>query len=76
MDASTVDKVTVWAPGSNWAQWAFLQSDVFEIFFGGARGGGKSDAVLGEWMAHANRYGINASGLMLRRTRTELLDII
>jgi len=76
MDASVDQVKTIWTPGSNWAQWAFLQSDVFEIFFGGARGGGKSDAVLGEWLAHANRYGINASGLMLRRTRTELLDII
>jgi len=66
----------IWSPGSNFAQWALLQCDVFEIFFGGARGGGKSDGVLGEWMSHANRYGINASGLMLRRTRTELMDTI
>jgi hypothetical protein len=67
---------TLWSPGSNFAQWAFIQTDVFEVFFGGARGGGKSDAVIGEWMDHASRYGANASGLMLRRTRTELLDII
>jgi hypothetical protein len=28
---------------------------VFEIFFGGARGGGKTDGVLGEFGAHASR---------------------
>jgi len=73
--AASVERI-VWSPGSNFAQWAFIQCDVFEVLFGGARGGGKSDAVLGEWMDHADRYGVNASGLMLRRTRTELLDII
>lgn len=71
-----VTERVVWSPGANFAQWALIQSDVFEIFFGGARGGGKSDGVLGEWMNHADRYGINASGLMLRRTRTELMDTI
>lgn len=45
------------------------------MFFGGARGGGKSDAVLGEWGSHAQRYGANAIGLMVRRTRTELLEL-
>jgi hypothetical protein len=47
-----------------------------EIFFGGARGGGKTDAVLGEFAVHAAMYGENASGLMIRRNRTELLETI
>jgi len=46
------------------------------VFFGGARGGGKTDGVLGEWLSHANRYGENAIGLMVRRTRTELVETI
>jgi hypothetical protein len=25
---------------------------VFEVFFGGARGGGKTDGMLGEWASH------------------------
>jgi hypothetical protein len=45
---------------------------VFEIMFGGARGGGKTDAVLGEWALHSAEYGADAIGLMVRRTRTEL----
>jgi hypothetical protein len=47
-----------------------------EVFFGGARGGGKTDGMLGEWIRHANRYGEHAIGLMLRRTRTELIETI
>jgi len=47
---------------------------VFEIFFGGARGGGKTDGVLGEWAVHANQHGANAIGLMVRRTRVELTE--
>ena len=73
--AAPVERI-VWSPGSNFAQWSLLQSDVFEVFFGGARGGGKSDAMLGDWMFHADRYGENASGLMIRRTYVELADII
>ena len=47
-----------------------------EIMFGGARGGGKSDCVIGEWAAHAAMYGEHASGLMVRRSRTELAEMI
>lgn len=32
--------------------------------------------MLGEWIAHAGRHGQHASGLMVRRTRTELADTI
>jgi hypothetical protein len=46
------------------------------VFFGGSRGGGKTDGMLGDWVAHAGRYGANASGLMVRRKRTELIDTI
>ncbi len=44
------------------------------MFFGGARGGGKTDAVLGDWGLHADRYRTDAIGLMVRRTRIELLE--
>jgi Terminase large subunit, T4likevirus-type, N-terminal len=65
-----------WSPGGNWAQWALLQCSVFEVFFGGARGGGKTDGILGEWISHAGKYGENAIGLIIRRTRTELVETI
>src|SRR5439155_1704615 len=31
---------------------ALLECSVFEVFFGGARGGGKTDGMLGEWANH------------------------
>jgi len=49
---------------------------VFEVFFGGARGGGKTDGVLGDFLEHADTYGEHAIGLMIRRQRTELIETI
>src|SRR5262249_5551652 len=70
-------KVSVaWSPRGNPAQMRLLKCQVFEIFFGGARGGGKTDGVLGEFGAHASRYGKDAIGLMVRRTRAELVETI
>src|SRR5262245_6103802 len=65
-----------WSPRGNPAQMRLLKCQVFEIFFGGARGGGKTDGVLGEFGAHASRYGRDAIGLMVRRTRAELVETI
>src|SRR5262245_22651472 len=65
-----------WSPRGNPAQMRLLKCQVFEIFFGGARGGGKTDGVLGEFGAHASRYGKDAIGLMVRRTRAELVETI
>jgi hypothetical protein len=64
---------TAWTPQPG-PQAAFCACTIFEVFFGGARGGGKTDAVLGEWVSHAAEHGPNAIGLMVRRTRTELLE--
>ena len=73
-DSSTELKV-VWRAQSG-PQQSLLSCPVFEVFFGGARGGGKTDGVLGEFAAHAGRYGEHAIGLMLRRQRTELVETI
>src|SRR5262249_16568543 len=57
-------------------QTALLACPVFEVFFGGARGGGKTDGMLGEWASHADLHGKNAVGLMVRRQRVQLLETI
>src|SRR5262245_20314788 len=57
-------------------QAALLACPVFEVFFGGARGGGKTDGMLGEWASHADLHGKNAVGLMVRRERVQLLETI
>lgn len=65
----------IWKPESR-PQEALIRCPVFEVFYGGARGGGKTDGVLGEWVCHADRYGKDAVGLMLRRSQTELIETI
>lgn len=65
----------VWEPQAG-PQTALVRCPVFEVFFGGARGGGKSDGVLGEWVCHSDVWGAAASGLMVRRTLRDLEDTI
>jgi len=60
-----------WAPQPG-PQALFVTCPVFEAVYGGARGGGKTDASLGDWAIHAERYGANAKGLFVRRTRVAL----
>ena len=65
----------IWEPQSG-PQTHLVTCPVFEVFFGGARGGGKTDGMLGEWASHADLYGKDAIGLMVRRSRTELIETI
>jgi len=46
------------------------------VFFGGARGAGKTDCALGEWALHAQKYGKNARGIFFRRYAKDLEDVI
>lgn len=71
----TAEYNVIWEPQSG-PQTALLACPVFEIFFGGARGGGKTDGMLGDWVSHADLYGNRASGLMVRRTLKQLEDTI
>lgn len=65
----------IWRPQEG-PQTAFLECPVSEIFFGGARGGGKTDAVLGKWLQHSNRWGKLAKGIIVRRRLKQLEDMI
>jgi hypothetical protein len=47
-----------------------------EVFFGGARGGGKTDGVLGKWALKERRYGQNFNAVMFRRTTVSAEDAI
>lgn len=70
---STTAPIVVWEPSARQA--AFIEAEpIFEVLFGGARGGGKTDGVLGEWLSHADKYGANAIGLMVRRTYKQLTE--
>lgn len=65
----------IWGPQKG-PQTALLACPIFEIFFGGARGGGKTDGMLGEWVSHQDQYGEHCVGLMIRRERTQLIETI
>jgi hypothetical protein len=57
-------------------QVAFLKAPFDIVVYGGARGGGKSYATLGEFWLHAEAHGHHARGLMVRKTREDLKDTI
>jgi hypothetical protein len=60
-----------WAPQPG-PQTAFVKSPVFEVIYGGARGGGKTDAALGDFARHVEINGAAAKGLLVRRHRVAL----
>jgi len=65
----------VWAPQPG-PQTLLLQCPVEDVLFGGARGGGKSDALLGDWASHSGKSGGRAKGVIFRRTTPELEGLI
>jgi hypothetical protein len=75
MGAAADNTVIVWQPQPG-PQTALLTCPVFEVFYGGARGGGKTQGMLGDFASHAGEFGAEANGLMIRRTRVELADTI
>ena len=73
--AADAQTTVVWRPQPG-PQTALITCPVFEVFFGGARGGGKTDGMLGDWIRHAADHGEHAIGLMVRRERTQLIETI
>jgi len=73
--APEVTEQVIWRPQPG-PQTALLACPIYEVLFGGARGGGKTDGMLGEWVAHSSQYGKNAVGLMVRRERSQLIETI
>ena len=67
----TIDWRSVWQPQPG-PQTTLIESDVTEIFYGGARYGGKTDGMLGDWMQHESLYGKDADGIFFRRKATDL----
>jgi hypothetical protein len=63
----------IWEPMPR--QHAFLSCPTEDVLFGGARGGGKTDGLLGDWLAHSYTYGPHARGILLRRTYPELEEV-
>lgn len=71
----TVEYTIIWQPQPG-PQTHLMTCPVSEIFFGGARGGGKTDGVIGRWIQHANDYGSKAHGVIFRRRFKQLEEIV
>lgn len=64
----------VWQPQPG-PQTAALLCPIADIMFGGARGGGKTSWLLGDWMTHSARYAPHGRGILFRRTYDELDEV-
>lgn len=65
----------VWRPQAG-PQKALIDCPLPEVFYGGARGGGKTDGVLGKYALKAKRYGNHFNGVFFRRELPMLDDAI
>lgn len=65
----------IWAPQPG-PQTRLLSCPADEILFGGAAGGGKTDALIGDWLAHMARSDGFARGLLVRHSYPQLAKII
>lgn len=72
-EAARLAKKIAWAPQPRQAVLMSCPAQV--TFFGGAKGGGKSDVLLGDFLAHADREGDKARGIIFRRTNSELEEL-
>jgi len=65
----------IWRPQAG-RQKALIDCPVYEIFYGGARGGGKTDGVLGKMGLKAEKYGAAFNGIFFRKELPMLDDAI
>lgn len=72
---SGAERRIVWAP-QHGTQHAYVSCPAQEVFFGGARGGSKTDSVLGKWGILAMEHGHKFNAVMFRRTVTSAEDAI
>ena len=72
---SSDTQTIIWAPQEG-PQTALLQCPIFEVFYGGARGGGKTESSIGDWLDHSAMYGEAAVGIFVRRKFKQLAEVI
>jgi hypothetical protein len=70
-----VNSQVLWAPQEG-PQTALIQCPIFEVFYGGARGGGKTEGSIGDWLEHSSKYGEAAVGIFVRRKFKQLAEVI
>lgn len=65
----------IWTPQPG-PQTALITCPVFEVFYGGARGGGKTEGSIGDWLEHSSTYGEAAVGTFFRRKFKQLEEVV
>jgi hypothetical protein len=65
----------IWQPQPG-TQDLLLECPMPENFFGGARGGGKTDGVLGKWLVKGAQFRADFNAVMFRRTTVSSADAI
>lgn len=65
----------VWAPQPG-PQQALIACPCKDVLYGGARGGGKTDGMLGDFGIHSDQYRKDAKGVFFRHTLTQLEEAI
>ena len=75
MPPPITDQQILWQPQPG-PQTALLECPVFEVFYGGARGGGKTESSIGDWLQHSSLYGEDAIGIFFRRKLVQLAEVI
>ena len=55
---------------------ALVECPAKEVFFGGTRGGGKTDGVLGKWALKEKHYGSAFNAIVFRKTTVSAEDAI
>ena len=69
-------RAIAWQPQAGTQLKAILASWCEELFFGGARGGGKSDYLLGDFAQDVDVYRENWKGVIFRKTYKQLEELL
>ena len=75
LDSAERQVEILWAPQPG-PQHALVTCPFREILFGGARGGGKTDGILGKWASKSWRYGTAFNGVFFRHELPQADDLI
>lgn len=65
----------IWQPQEG-PQTALIACPTFEVFYGGARGGGKTEASIGDWLEHSGRYAEHVIGVFFRRKFKQFEEVV
>lgn len=66
----------VWWPQPGPQSALLFAKKIPEVLYGGAKFGGKSDGLLGDYLSDLNRYGKNWQGIIFRSSYPELEEIL